>query len=373
MRIRLSVFLIILTALSLVLPTPVAKGQSPVVRAVLFFSKDCGHCEIVIQEVLPPLVDKYQDKLDIIGIDISQQAGSSLYQAAVSRFTIPEEKRGIPTLIVGDYVLVGSEEIPAIFPSIIENGIAAGGIDWPDIPGLKEALTAQIEAVYPGSPKQQVTSTKPGFINKFLRDPLANSIAVVILLAMLVSLVWVGFSFIKGTKSPLFDWPNWVIPVLAIIGAAIAGYLTFIEVSKTQAICGPVGDCNSVQESPYATLFGVLPVGMLGLIGYIGILLAWLVQKYGPENLEKISSLAIWGMAWFGVLFSVYLTFLEPFVIGATCAWCIASAIVITMLLLGSTERAKVALKLDEFEEEFSSEEDQEEFSDLEASAKNQA
>ena len=35
-----------------------------------------------------------------------------------------------------------------------------------------------------------------------------------------------------------------------------------------------------------------------------------------------------------GVLFSIYLTFLEPFVIGATCAWCLSSAVIMTLLLL---------------------------------------
>jgi len=38
-----------------------------------------------------------------------------------------------------------------------------------------------------------------------------------------------------------------------------------------------------------------------------------------------------------GVLFSIYLTFLEPFVIGATCAWCLSSAVIMTLLLLLTT------------------------------------
>jgi uncharacterized membrane protein len=38
-------------------------------------------------------------------------------------------------------------------------------------------------------------------------------------------------------------------------------------------------------------------------------------------------------MVVFGTLFSVYLTFLEPFVIGATCIWCLSSAVVMTLLL----------------------------------------
>ena len=39
-------------------------------------------------------------------------------------------------------------------------------------------------------------------------------------------------------------------------------------------------------------------------------------------------------MAGIGVLFSIYLTFLEPFVIGATCLWCLSSATIMTLLFL---------------------------------------
>ena len=46
-----------------------------------------------------------------------------------------------------------------------------------------------------------------------------------------------------------------------------AGYLTYVETQLVQAVCGPVGDCNAVQSSSYARLFGVLPVGVLGASG----------------------------------------------------------------------------------------------------------
>jgi uncharacterized membrane protein len=41
----------------------------------------------------------------------------------------------------------------------------------------------------------------------------------------------------------------------------------------------------------------------------------------------------------FGTLFSIYLTIPERFVIGATCTWCLTSAIVMTLLLWSSTVR----------------------------------
>jgi uncharacterized membrane protein len=51
-------------------------------------------------------------------------------------------------------------------------------------------------------------------------------------------------------------------------------------------------------------------------------------------------------MAWIGIFFSIYLTFLEPFVIGATCAWCITSALIMTAIFLLSTQPAKQAMQV---------------------------
>jgi uncharacterized membrane protein len=83
-------------------------------------------------------------------------------------------------------------------------------------------------------------------------------------------------------------------------------------------------------------LFGILPIGILGVFGYVSILATWWVTRMGHVRLVKIAWAVLSGMVLFGVLFSTYLTFLEPFVIGATCIWCLTSA-VIMLLLLGPT------------------------------------
>jgi uncharacterized membrane protein len=143
------------------------------------------------------------------------------------------------------------------------------------------------------------------------------------------------------------SWHTWDIPALVIGGLVVAGYLTFVEAANSHPVCGPVGDCGAVQTSRYATLFGFLSVGMLGVIGYSGILVAWIVRQLGPQSLKKLSSIAIWGMCLFGVIFSTYLTFLEPFVIGATCMWCLTSAALMIMLLWISTPAAQQALAIE--------------------------
>lgn len=355
-----------------------AQAEEPVVRAVLFFSPTCPHCHEIINNVLPPLSEKYGEQLKIAGVDISHELGQVLYQAAVEKFNIPNNRLGVPTMIVGELVLVGSGEIEAVFPDLVERYLDSEGMDWPDIPGLREALALQAEAPEPTTTESenpgtanpgtensigeesQTTSERPAFIQKFTQDTLANSISVIVLLGMIASVIGVGYSFVKGTDNRLLQWPKWVLPVLCIAGMGVALYLSYIEFSRTEAICGPVGDCNRVQESVYAYLFGVIPIGAMGVAGYIAILAAWLVQEYGPTSWNKYAAQSIWGMAWFGVLFSIYLTFLEPFVIGATCAWCITSAIVMTLILLASTEPALQTLSSDdaEFEDESEEEDD---------------
>jgi uncharacterized membrane protein len=149
------------------------------------------------------------------------------------------------------------------------------------------------------------------------------------------------------TLHPLvLDWYKWSILISSIGGLVVAGYLTFVEATGGPVVCGPSQGCEAVQNSKYAILFGVLPIGVLGLVGYVAILIAWVAWQFGPESIRKLASLAIWGMSIFGVLFSVYLTFLEPFVIGATCMWCISSAVLMITLLLLSTPAAQQALAI---------------------------
>jgi uncharacterized membrane protein len=161
---------------------------------------------------------------------------------------------------------------------------------------------------------------------------------------MVGAIIWTGSQFQQKKKVgvDINKW-NWTIPILCIFGFGVAGYLAYVETTQVAAICGPVGDCNTVQQSEYARLFGILPIGVMGLAGYVAIMVAWLTARFTKGKIMELATLSMFGMAVFGVLFSLYLTFLEPFVIGATCAWCSTSAILITTLMLLSMRSAKVA------------------------------
>jgi uncharacterized membrane protein/thiol-disulfide isomerase/thioredoxin len=359
--------LLILCLLGSLPASPVA-ADTPVVHAVLFYSPSCGHCHQVITEVLPPLLEKYGEQFVIVGVNVAEEGGQALYQAAVTQFAIPQERLGVPTLIMGDNVLVGSIEIPQQLPGLIEDYLAEGGLDWPAVPGLAEALAANAAtpepdaAATPTPPSTAIVEANPtatsiastatpnstvppvpfipgipetpneNWLTRFARDPLGNSISVLVLVGMLVSVIYQGIALTRTPREAALRRWQWAIPPLVVLGLIVAGYLTYVETQQVAAVCGPVGDCNAVQQSEFALLFGFLPVGVLGLIGYVGIGVAWIVARYTHGLWANLAKLALVGMAWFGVAFSIYLTFLEPFVIGATCAWCLTSAVVMTLL-----------------------------------------
>ena len=394
----------VLVLLALAALAPAAGAQEPVVEAVLFYSPECSHCAYVMNDLLFPvwfpqyggepewrydqslgeevafyLVDN--GTLEILLVDRDIPAGREFYDAATEALAVPQERLGVPRLVVGDGYLVGSIEIPEQFPVIIEEGLAAGGIGWPGLPGLEEILagipaepvtgttvpattttvppptttlpadtttsvpdgsatSAPGTSAAPGTTSAVTTTvaTTPSEVlsfggdspwDRFRRDTVANSLAVAVLVLMILSLGGVAWLSRRGGEAAP---PGFAVPLLALAGLAVAVYLSFIETSGLEAVCGPVGDCNAVQQSKWAEVLGI-PVGLIGVGGYAIVLVSWAVARFRSGRLADWAGVALHVGAVAGTGFSIYLTFLEPFVIGATCMWCLSSAVIVTVLM----------------------------------------
>ncbi len=315
-----------------------AVDQEAVVRAVLFFSPSCPHCHQVMNEDLPPLQQRFGSQLQVLTVDITVPGGGALYEAAVTRFDIPQERLGVPTLIVGGVVLVGSAEIPDQLPSLVERLLASGGSDWPAIPGILEVVPAPAAGASPSvAPVAPTGSPLSTIAERVGRDPLGNTLAVGVLIGLLLSLAWVAAAVWRARSGVVAGAPSGWIPLIAGAGLAVAGYLSVVELTGSSAVCGPVGNCNIVHESEYARLLGLIPIGLLGCAGYGSILGAWLISRLVTGRSARMARGGLVAVAVAGTLFSVYLTFLEPFVIGATCAWCLVSALLMDAVLLLAT------------------------------------
>lgn len=281
-----------------------AQSNPPVVRAVLFYSPTCPHCQLVINETLPPLMKRYGKQLQIVHVDVTQETGQTLFLAALKKFGVKEG--GVPFLVIDNIYLIGSDEIPGKLPGLIESYLAQSGTNWPDIPGLYKVIPQAST-----SELQVQDSGKANWNDNFSRDPAGNTLAVLVLVGMFVAVAWTMTHFKKIKGRSLNGIGNWIIPVLCAIGLGVAGYLAYVETTQVTAICGPVGDCNTVQQSEYARLFGILPIGILGLIGYVTILIAWGINHFSFKRMADFAALTLLALAVLGTLFSIYLTFLE--------------------------------------------------------------
>lgn len=92
------------------------------------------------------------------------------------------------------------------------------------------------------------------------------------------------------------------------------------------------GNCAAVQSSAYAELAGV-PVPVFGLAGYAALLASAVLRGVLGRLLGLFAGLV-------GVGFSLWLTYVELWVIDAICSWCVTSAVVVTIAAGFATWRA---------------------------------
>lgn len=331
------------------LPTPTAMPTSPAaspasialdtgqVRVVMFWLSSCPHCHEVIENVLPPLQRKYGGRLEIRLIEASQPEEVQLLYTVAAWYGVADHEVGVPFLVVGDRVFIGSTSIALELPELIEAYLGEGGVDWPPIPELR-AYLAEHGLALESQPSFEVDDRlePPEKTPKGLVLPSADfALAFLVFMGNLLSLPGALILAWEKPRRILLgrNRPTKVFVALCLIGLGVASYLSYVELTLSRAVCGPIGDCNAVQASPYARLWGFLPIGVLGMLGYLAIGFAWWLGCSLTHPLGCYARLAAFGMALFGVAFSAYLTYLEIFVIQAICLWCLTSALVMTLLL----------------------------------------
>ncbi len=326
--------ILIVVTLLFVLPAGLQAANStqdtPTVRAVLFWLSTCPHCHEVIENVLPPIQSQYGNQLDIQMIELKSDGDFQKLSALAVKYGLPGDNIGVPLMVIGDHIMIGSGEIPAQLPGYIEQYMAAGGVEYPELGAfsINQGKRFIVEGMDLGE-VVSAASTRP-----VASEVSGFGLAMAVIVGMVLALIYAAAAWMGKARWISASVASWALPVLAVIGFAISGYMAYVETQSVEAICGPVGDCNAVQGSAYAVLFGVLPIGILGMVGYAVILIFWGWSRLRQDPLAVYVPKALFGMALFGVAFSLYLTYLEPFVIGAVCMWCLSSAVVMTLVLL---------------------------------------
>jgi uncharacterized membrane protein len=385
-QILLSLCILVIAITLALAPASAQTVPGPVARAVLFYSPTCGHCQIVITEVLVPMLETYGDQLIILGVDVSQPGGGMLFTQALDYFELPPERGVVPTLIMGETLLQGSGDIPEQFPGMVTAALAAEGTDWPAFPGMQDALPPEqtgtepeesgdsgestpAPTLTPGSQTALPAATEPpaapptlvpnplssaggpidireGVTEGPPPDPIGFTLGGLVLVGLVGSIGattrWLGQSRRRLPDLRLppdlltgYAQSAWIL-VLSLTGLGISGYLAYVEVNQIEAVCGPVGACNLVQGSAYAQILGV-PIAVLGLAFYVAVIVLWFALRSAslPLPTRQLAGLALVALAVAGTIFSIYLTGVELFVIRAICLWCLSSAVLTGVLLAG--------------------------------------
>ena len=126
----LFIFLILFLGLSIAWNSPayarsnLQTQNDGIVRVFMFWSSTCGHCEYVIKNVLPPLQEQYGEQFEILMVElVTQEDVDRLYETA-DILGITKDQVGVPFMLVGDQVLLGSDQISNELPSLMDFHLA---------------------------------------------------------------------------------------------------------------------------------------------------------------------------------------------------------------------------------------------------------
>ena len=131
--------------------------------------------------------------------------------------------------------------------------------------------------------------------------------------------------------------------LLAFLGLLDSVYLVWVKYTGAYALCGPIGNCESVNTSQYSEIFGI-PISLLGAGAY-AIMIVLLLLENRSQIWAEFSSMIVFGISLIGVLYSIYLTYIEVVVLKEICPYCVISAIILVILLLLSGIRLSISLR----------------------------
>ena len=134
--------------------------------------------------------------------------------------------------------------------------------------------------------------------------------------------------------------------MLVAVGLFISGYLTIVKLTSAEVLCvdGGIFDCAAVENSQWATMFGI-PVAILGLLGYASIGVLLILENFSPAAYRPALQVATFAIVLISWLFSMWLVYVQAIILHAFCQWCLAHELNITILFGIVSYRLWQALK----------------------------
>ena len=120
-----------------------------------------------------------------------------------------------------------------------------------------------------------------------------------------------------------------VAALLSLLGLADALYLTIEHVTGQSVRCTILAGCSAVLSSPYAVVAGI-PLATVGAAAYFTVFSLVILTLFGYGIAGKLLLPVVGAM----FLVSLWLIYLQAFVIREFCQYCLLSALITTTLLV---------------------------------------
>ncbi len=167
---------------------------------------------------------------------------------------------------------------------------------------------------------------RESFMKRFIQ-------AEIIFYLCLIILSTGGFFF--AVINPTIEGFYAFLASVSLGGIGVAGYIYYAKNYQEHLAC-PVGsDCNVVIKSRYSVFFGV-PLEYWGMLYYVTIFCSYLAFLITPALRESLLLPTVLFLTAGAFLFSIYLTFIQGFVLRAWCIWCLLSASLSTIIFIAS-------------------------------------
>jgi uncharacterized membrane protein len=124
----------------------------------------------------------------------------------------------------------------------------------------------------------------------------------------------------------------WTTLALAGLGFVDATYLLILKMTQSEFMCIGSHGCITVNNSVYSEIYGI-PVSMYGILAYLAILAVLLLETKW-KRAKETGPYIVFGGSLVGVFFSAYLTYIEADILHTFCPFCMASAVIITLILI---------------------------------------
>jgi uncharacterized membrane protein len=124
-------------------------------------------------------------------------------------------------------------------------------------------------------------------------------------------------------------WLRWLAAIVALIGLGDAIYLTVHHYTAVPVPCSIVEGCEQVLTSPYATYHDI-PLAVFGAAAYLLAFVLAVLSALGKRLAWPVFGIQVTFM----FIFTLWLLYLQAYVIGAFCQFCLLSALVTTSLFI---------------------------------------